>query len=237
MGTIEPWRTPFGSAQHAQANHPPPGHGKSIVKGLFSATVPIRLVLNQTHVDPSPVPHGFARLGLALAKRYAFHYAPNQHMQKRCLLVGFAACCAADQKRCLLVGFAACCAAISALAELPKHLSPENLRRVQVLDVVLESATTVAPDLLKDPHAAAYVEVKGVIGGNIRFELLLPEAWNERFVMGGGGGFVGTVQNSARDSVKRGYATVGTDTGHECQPVYSASWALDNLEAQVNFGY
>ena len=141
------------------------------------------------------------------------------------------------QKRCLLVGFAACCAAISALAELPKHLSPENLRRVQVLDVVLESATTVAPDLLKDPHAAAYVEVKGVIGGNIRFELLLPEAWNERFVMGGGGGFVGTVQNSARDSVKRGYATVGTDTGHECQPVYSASWALDNLEAQVNFGY
>jgi hypothetical protein len=30
--------------------------------------VPIRVVLNQTHVDPSPVPHGFARLGLALAK-------------------------------------------------------------------------------------------------------------------------------------------------------------------------
>jgi hypothetical protein len=28
--------------------------------------VPIRVVLNQTHVDPSPVPHGFARLGLAL---------------------------------------------------------------------------------------------------------------------------------------------------------------------------
>jgi hypothetical protein len=27
--------------------------------------VPIRVVLNQTHVDPSPVPHGFARLGLA----------------------------------------------------------------------------------------------------------------------------------------------------------------------------
>src|ERR1039457_3192489 len=70
MGTIEPWRTPFGSAQHAQANHPPPGHGKSIIKGLFSATVPIRLVLNQTHVDPSPVPHGFARLGLALYSIY-----------------------------------------------------------------------------------------------------------------------------------------------------------------------
>jgi hypothetical protein len=28
--------------------------------------VPIRVVLNQTHADPSPVPHDFARLGLAL---------------------------------------------------------------------------------------------------------------------------------------------------------------------------
>ena len=113
----------------------------------------------------------------------------------------------------------------------------EDLRHLRLPDVVLESATPVAPDLQKNPHAAAYVEVKGVIGGNIRFELLLPEAWNGRFVMGGGGGFVGTVQNSARDSVNRGYATVGTDTGHEWQPGYMAGWALDNLEAQLNFGY
>jgi feruloyl esterase len=55
--------------------------------------------------------------------------------------------------------------------------------------------------------------------------------------MGGGGGFVGSVQNSARDSVNHGYATVGTDTGHEWQPGYMAGWALDNLEAKLNFGY
>ena len=30
--------------EHAQANHAPPGRGKSIIKGLFSATVPIRVV-------------------------------------------------------------------------------------------------------------------------------------------------------------------------------------------------
>jgi hypothetical protein len=66
---------------------------------------------------------------------------------------------------------------------------------------------------------------------------LLPEAWNERFVMGGGGGFVGTIQNAARDSVKKGYATVGTDTGHQSENGYLAAWALDNLEAKVNFGY
>src|SRR5665213_1288549 len=124
-----------------------------------------------------------------------------------------------------------------AAGQSTNHLSLEDLRQVRLPDVVLESAAPVEPDLQKHPHAAAYVDVKGVIGGNIRFELLLPEAWNGRFVMGGGGGFVGTVQNSARDSVNRGYATVGTDAGHEWQPGYSAGWAFNNMEAQVNFGY
>jgi len=44
------------------------------------------------------------------------------------------------------------------------------------------------------------------------------------FVMGGGGGFVGTVQNGARDSVNRGYATVGTDTGHQSPAGHLAGW-------------
>jgi feruloyl esterase len=107
------------------------------------------------------------------------------------------------------------------------HLSLEDVRHLRLPDVVLESAT----------HDAAHVEVKGVIGGSIRFELLLPDAWNGRFAMGGGGGFVGTVQNGARNSVNQGYATVGTDTGHECPSAISAVWALTNLEAQLNFGY
>jgi hypothetical protein len=118
-----------------------------------------------------------------------------------------------------------------------KHISIDDLRHLRLPDVVLESATPVAPDLQKNPHAAAYVEAKGVIGGNIRFELLLPDAWNGRFVMGGGGGFVGSVQNQAEYTVNGGYATAGTDTGHEWQPGYMAGWAYDNLEAQVDFGY
>jgi feruloyl esterase len=95
----------------------------------------------------------------------------------------------------------------------------------------------VPSDAENKPNTAAYFELKGVIGGHIHFELLLPDAWNGRFVMGGGGGFVGTVQNAARDSVHKGCATVGTDTGHQSQPGYMAGWALDNLEAKVNFGY
>jgi len=55
--------------------------------------------------------------------------------------------------------------------------------------------------------------------------------------MGGGGGFVGTVQNGAWESVNRGYATVGTDTGHQEPSGISARWALNDVEAQLNFGY
>jgi hypothetical protein len=122
-------------------------------------------------------------------------------------------------------------------AEETNHLSIEQLRRVRLPDVTLESVKEVAADPQGKPNRPGYAEVKGVIGGHIRFELLLPDEWNGGFVMGGGGGFVGSVQNAARDSVNRGYATVGTDTGHQSEPGYIAKWALDDLEAKVNFGY
>jgi feruloyl esterase len=80
------------------------------------------------------------------------------------------------------------------------------------------------------------LDVKGVIGGSIRFELLLPDEWNGRFAMGGGGGLVGSIQNAARGSVNDRFATVGTDTGHQAAGT-DGSWALDNLEALVNFGH
>jgi feruloyl esterase len=80
--------------------------------------------------------------------------------------------------------------------------------------------------------------VAGVIGPEIRFELLLPKNWNGKFVMGGGGGFVGSVVNVALayGALQSGYATVGTDTGHEGHPL-DASWALNNMERIVSFGH
>jgi hypothetical protein len=141
------------------------------------------------------------------------------------------------QARSLLFALAALCVAASVQAQSPRHLSLEELRRVRLPDVELKLAKAVEADKEKDPQAKAYVEVNGVIGGTIHFELLLPEEWNRRFVMGGGGGFVGSVQNGARDSVKFGYATVGTDTGHQALYGLTANWAINNIEAQVNFGY
>ena len=117
------------------------------------------------------------------------------------------------------------------------HLNTEDLRHLRLPDTALDSVEAVAPDVQKNLQAKAYVLVTGAIGGHIRFELLLPDTWNGRFVMGGGGGFVGTIQNAARGSINRGYATVGTDTGHQSEQGHLAGWAHDNLEAQLNFGY
>ena len=86
----------------------------------------------------------------------------------------------------------------------------------------------------------AHCKVSGVADGAIRFELLLPEEWNGKFLMGGGGGFVGSVVNQALQLVpgllERGYATVGTDTGHTGTAI-DASWALDDPEAEENFAH
>ena len=57
--------------------------------------------------------------------------------------------------------------------------------------------------------------MNGVVGSEIKFTLLMPEEWNRKFMMGGGGGFVGQVQNQAGVAINAGYATVGTDTGHQ----------------------
>jgi feruloyl esterase len=126
---------------------------------------------------------------------------------------------------------------LSVFAQPTNHMTADELRALRLPDVSLQSVKHVIPDGPGEPGGAAHIEVKGLIGGTIRFELLLPDSWNGRFVMGGGGGFVGTVQNSARDSVNRGYATVGTDTGHQSPKGHMAGWAYTNLEAQVNFGF
>jgi feruloyl esterase len=99
-------------------------------------------------------------------------------------------------------------------------------------DVRIESTERVA-------EPVSHCKIAGVIGPEIRFELLLPDIWNGKFIMGGGGGFVGSVQNAAlrySDALQRGYVTVGTDTGHQAHGV-DASWALNNLERLVNFGH
>jgi feruloyl esterase len=86
------------------------------------------------------------------------------------------------------------------------------------------------------PVRVPHCKVSGVIGTEIHFEVLLPDEWNQRFVMGGGGGFVGGVDNQVRGVVNAGFASAGTDTGHDSGGT-QASWALRNRERQINYGH
>lgn len=71
----------------------------------------------------------------------------------------------------------------------------------------------------------------------INFSLWLPDTWNGKFLLGGGGGYVGSIQNQALPrALEGGYATAGTDTGHQGAGT-DASWGLHNLERIVNYGH
>ena len=124
----------------------------------------------------------------------------------------------------------------SAFAAASPVLSASDIQNLALPDLRIEAVQYHDGSAPNGGAHVAHLDVEGVIGGSIRFELLLPDEWNGRFAMGGGGGLVGSVQNSARGSVNDGFATVGTDTGHQAAGT-DGSWALDNLEALVNFGH
>ena len=111
-----------------------------------------------------------------------------------------------------------------------KCIPCEKLTAIKMPDVKITEAVTVSAGY-------SHCRVLGIIGKEINFELLLPFEWNGIFVMGGGGGFVGSIQNAVRSKVNDGYATSGTDTGHDGRNSRSADWALNNMERQLNFGH
>ncbi len=136
-----------------------------------------------------------------------------------------------------IVGGVVICYAVVAgvVSAQTTHSDCSQLTALKLPDIRIAEAVAV-PAATTGPIRAAHCRVNGVIGTEIRFSLLLPEQWNSKFFMGGGGGFVGSIQNSAQTTVNAGYATAGTDTGHQGGGT-DASWALNNLERKLNFGY
>ena len=100
----------------------------------------------------------------------------------------------------------------------------------------LPDLTVGAVEALDEP--VKHCKLTGRVGREIGFSVWLPSDWNGKFVMGGGGGFVGSIQNQALalGALERGYATAGTDTGHQAGGI-DGSWALHNLERIVNYGH
>lgn len=134
-------------------------------------------------------------------------------------------------------------AAVNAFA-----LECETLTDLQLPDIRIERATASsgeeAPDEDLPPGVASrsskavvpHCRVEGTVGSEIRFEVLLPDDWNGKFLMGGGGGFVGSLGFQGRFAVNRGYATAATDTGHQGSGI-RADWAYRQPERRVNYGY
>ena len=111
-----------------------------------------------------------------------------------------------------------------------KCIPCEKLASLKIPDVKITEAVAITT-------GSSHCKISGIIGKEIKFELLLPLEWNGIYIMGGGGGFVGTVQNLAASTVNDGYATSGTDTGHDDKNSVGAGWALYNMERQLNFGH
>ncbi len=104
-----------------------------------------------------------------------------------------------------------------------------GLADLSLADVTISEAVAVTQE-------EAHCRVRGVIGEEIGFELLLPTRWNTRFAMSGGAGFSGSIQNGLRYLVRQGFATVGTNTGHAGETI-EADWALDHPQRRLNFGH
>lgn len=84
-----------------------------------------------------------------------------------------------------------------------------------------------------------YCEARGYVSSNVGFGLRLPaaDAWNERFLFRGCGGFCGAVvTNRCEEAVNRGYACIVTDMGHTSTAL-DGKWAYNDREAEIDFAY
>lgn len=94
----------------------------------------------------------------------------------------------------------------------------------------VSSAVVVAADAAKE--APAYCEVTATIsptpGSKIGVVYRLPVAWNGKVAGLGGGGWAGNVRlETAMEALKRGYATLQTDAGHDATTIWDPTWTAD----------
>ena len=91
--------------------------------------------------------------------------------------------------------------------------------------------------------APEHCRVLGVIPPQIRFSVDLPTAWNRRLYMYGNGGYAGTSPDApnriraSRHALSRGFATTYTDTGHDRHVEPLGSFALNNLQKEIDYSF
>ena len=88
-------------------------------------------------------------------------------------------------------------------------------------------------------HCRVQLDLKPTPDSLIKMELWLPpaEKWNGKFLGAGNGGFAGSIQGTRSgmpEALQRGYATAGTDAGHQ-DP--GGKWAIGHPEKMIDFAY
>jgi hypothetical protein len=86
----------------------------------------------------------------------------------------------------------------------------------------------------------AFCQIQGIIAPNIGFEARFPQSdWNGKFFQTGCGGFCGVLRanresksNAINYALRRGYATIITDGGHQAENTWGGQWAKDNPAAE-----
>ncbi len=101
---------------------------------------------------------------------------------------------------------------------------------------VISARVVPATDSQRALGRRPYCRIAATVDAETQIVALFPDEWNGRFVMGGGGGYVGAVDNQFSSTVHEGYATVGTDAGHSDNSL-SAAWALHNDNRIADFAY
>src|SRR5438105_1059904 len=96
----------------------------------------------------------------------------------------------------------------------------------------------IAPPAKIPAHCRVQLTLNPTSDSMINMELWLPvQNWNGKFMGVGNGGFAGSIQgrtNEMPDALRRGYATAGTDTGHQ-EP--GGSWGIGHPEKMIDFAY
>lgn len=147
------------------------------------------------------------------------------------MLVGFATYVLAATSPCDVDSINAILAATEGSPRvLEAHQIASNGTSGQVGDIAYPANATNLPSL-----CLTWVNVTSSPTSSYTFGLMLPDAWNARFLAVGNGGFSGGVNwQEMGVGARYGFATMSTDTGHNSTG-QDMTWALGNQEAKKDW--
>ena len=88
------------------------------------------------------------------------------------------------------------------------------------------------------PDARQVCQIDGFVAPTIGFKIVMPTSgWNGKYIQGGCGGACGTTRLFwCDDPLRRGYACLGSDMGHQGSTA-DWRWAWNNIQLQADFGF